>query len=141
MKLASQGGLAVDLATDGRVTVGLDLEDWFGPGRPALPVSIGEPVTVLDELGVATSVTVVDDDVRCSVRVYVDDPLVVFRSEATNDLSGLATGAFDQPSVEWPTFQPANRTARTPSNLRALVFQHCEFALPSNAGPSLDDWF
>jgi hypothetical protein len=25
--------------------------------------------------------------------------------------------------------------------LRALVFQHCEFGLPSTAGPSLDGWF
>ena len=142
MKLASQAGLAVELAADGTVTVGLDLEDWFGPGRPSLPVSIDEPVTASDELGVSTSVIVVDGDVRCSVRVYLDAPLVVFRCEATGDLSGLATGTFDQPAVEWPRFHPADRaSARAPSKLRALVFQHCEFALPSNAGPALDGWF
>jgi hypothetical protein len=142
VKLASLGGLAVELAADGSVTVGLDLEDWFGPGRPSLPVSVGEPVTTDDDLGASTSVIVVDEDVRCSVRAYLETPLVVFRCEATRELSGLRTGAFDQPAVEWPTFRPADRgSAHAPSNLRALVFQHCEFALPSNAGPNLDGWF
>jgi hypothetical protein len=142
VKLTSLGGLAVELAADGSVTVGLGLEDWFGPGRPSLPVSIGEPVTTDDDLGVSTSVIVVDDEVRCSVRAYLDAPLVVFRCQAARELSGLGTGAFDQPAVEWPTFRPADRAgAPAPLNLRALVFQHCEFALPSNAGPTLDGWF
>ena len=136
MKLASQAGLAVELAADGTVTVGLDLEDWFGPGRPSLPVSIDEPVTAPDELGVSTSVIVVDGDVRCSVRAYLDAPLVVFRCEATRDLSGLATGTFDQPAVEWPRFHPADRaSARAPSKLRALVFQHTA-SLPFRATPA-----
>ena len=79
---------------------------------------------------------------RCSVRAYSDRPLLIFRCEATNDLIGIATGAFDQPSVAWPTFTPTERAENeTPIGLRALVFQHCEFALPSNAGPSLDGWF
>jgi hypothetical protein len=142
MNLMSLGGLAVEFAADGSVTVGLDQEDWFGPGRTSLPVSVGDPVTRVDDLGVATSLLVVDDDVRCSVRAYLDVPLVVFRCEATRELSGLATGAFDRPAVEWPTFWPAERArADSPSNLRALAYQQCEFALPSNAGPSLDGWF
>ena len=142
MKLQSHAGLGVDIAADGSVIVGLDQEDWFGPGHPSLPVSIDQPVTAVDDLGAATSLVVVDGEVRCSVRAYADRPLIVFRCEATRDLVGLATVAFDQPSVEWPTFRPAERSdAKSPANLRALAFQHCEFALPSNAGPSLDDWF
>ena len=142
MKLVSHAGLGVDIAADGSVIVGLDQEDWFGPGRPSLPVSIGQPVKSEDDLGVATSLVVVDGDVRCSVRAYTDLPLIVFRCEATRDLVGFATASFDQPAVEWPAFRPVERSgARSPANLRALVFQHCEFALPSNAGPSLDGWF
>jgi hypothetical protein len=141
MQLNATQGLGVDVAPDGTVTIGLDGEDWFGPGRRATGRS-AEPTTTSDALGVATSVTVVDGDVRCSVRAYADRPLLVFRSEATADLTGLATGAFDQPSVAWPTFTPAERIERAaPDGLRALVFQHCEFGLPSTAGPSLDGWF
>ncbi len=32
MQLTAAGGLAVDVAADGTVTIGLDGEDWFGPG-------------------------------------------------------------------------------------------------------------
>jgi hypothetical protein len=66
----------------------------------------------------------------------------VFRCQATVDLTDITTGAFDRPSVAWPTFTPGERAeGLMPNGLRALVFQHCEFALPSNAGPSLDGWF
>jgi hypothetical protein len=132
----------VDIAADGSVTVGLDQEDWFGPGRASLPVRLGQPMTAVDSLGPSTSVIVVDDQVRCSLRAYVDVPLIAFRCEAMRDLTGLASGAFDQPTLAWPSFRPLERSsALSPANLRALVFQHCEFALPSNAGPSLDGWF
>ncbi len=54
----------------------------------------------------------------------------------------MTTGDFDRPSIAWPTFTPSERAnGATPTALRALVFQHCEFGLPSNAGPSLDNWF
>ena len=142
MRLTAADGLSVDLATDGVVTIGLNGEDWFGPGRPSLPPAVGDPFTVTDDLGAATSVTVVEGAVRCSVRAYAHLPLLVFRCEATTELTDVATGAYDQPSIAWPTFTPALRAAdNTPEGLRALVFQHCEFALPSKAGPSLDDWF
>jgi hypothetical protein len=132
----------VDVAADGTVKIGLNGEDWFGPGRPSHLSTVGEPVAVVDHLGTARSVTVVNGDVHCSVRAYADRALLVFRSEATTDLTGIATGSFDQPSVAWPTFTPADRPEdETLEGLRALVFQHCEFGLPSNAGPTLDGWF
>jgi hypothetical protein len=142
MQLIAAEGLSADIAADGAVKIGFDGEDWFGPGRPARPTLVGEPVKTIDELGAAKSVTIVDGDVRCSVRAYEDRPLLVFRSEATTNLTDIRTEAFDQPSVEWPTFTPSERVeSATPKGLRALVFQHCEFGLPSNAGPSLDGWF
>ena len=133
----------MDLAGDGTLTLGLDGEDWFGPGSCSLPGEVRELSTTADELGTASSAVVVDGDVRCSLRAYADTPLLVFRCEATAELSGLATGAFEMPAVAWPSFDdPAARdSARTPPGLRALVFQQCEFALPSNAGPALDGWF
>jgi hypothetical protein len=142
MHLTAADGLSVDVAPDGTVKVGIDGEDWFGRGRPSLLPSIGEPVTVVDQLGSARSLVVVDGHVRCSVRAYVDRPLLVFRCEATTDLTDMTSDSFDHPTVAWPTFTPNERAdGDTPQDLRALVFQHCEFALPSNAGASLDDWF
>jgi hypothetical protein len=142
VQLTSQRGLAVEVAADATVTVGLDQEDWFGPGRCSRPTSLGERVTAGDSAGLYTSVQVADGDVQCSVRAYADLPLVVFSCLANRDIEGLATGTFDQPSVAWPTFDPASRSLeRQPPGLRALVFQHCEFGLPSTAGPSLDGWF
>jgi hypothetical protein len=142
MQLNAAEGLAVDVAPDGTITIGIDGEDWFGPGRPSRPANVGEPTATTDELGGATSVAVVDGDVRCSVRAYAERSLLVLRCEAAADLADLATGAFDRPSVAWPTFLPAERADGTaPDGLRALVFQHCEFGLPSTAGPSLDGWF
>jgi hypothetical protein len=142
MQLSAAEGLCVEVAADGTVKIGLNGEDWFGPGRSSLPPTVSEPVTAIDGLGAHMSVTVVDGDVRCSVRAYGERPLLVFRSEATADLSDITTGQFDRPSIAWPTFTPAERAeGQVPKGLRALVFQHCEFALPSTAGPSLDDWF
>jgi hypothetical protein len=141
MRLTSTDGLSVEVGDDGTVTIGLDGEDWFGPGRPSLPPNLGEPFATTDDLGTATSLRVVDGEVRCTVRAYEERPLLVFRCEATADVTGISSGEFDRPSVAWPTFTPSERTGSVPKGLRALVFQHCEFALPSNAGPSLDDWF
>ena len=135
MLLTAADGLSVDIAADGTVKVGLDGEDWFGPGRPSRPPGVCEPVTTVSQLGAATSVTVVDNDVRCSVRAYSDHPLLVFRCEATADLTDITTAAFDQPSVAWPTFTPGERAqADTPIGLRALVFRRCEFRLSDQRG-------
>lgn len=104
--------------------------------------AIGEPIRSSDDLGEHSEVTVVDGPVRCSVRVYDDRKLVVFRTEATTDLTDLATGSFDQPSVGWPVFTPGEREpGAAPDGLKAVAFQHCEFGLPSTAGPDLDGFF
>ena len=131
MRLTAADGLSVDVASDGTVTVGLDGEDWFGPGRPSLPASVGEPATAIDELGDAMSVTVVEGDVRCSVRVYDTRPLLVFRCEATTDLADIATGAFDRPlshgQLSHQTKEPkaTHRTAcaRSSSNTASSRFR------------------
>lgn len=135
--------LSIHIADDGTVRVGWGEPDWFGPGRPTRSAAVAEAVDVFDALGDARDVVVVDDGtVRCSVRAYVDRALVVFRTEATADLDGLATGAFDQPCVGWPIFTPSQRLDEgAPDRLRALVFQHCEFGLPSNSDSSLDNFF
>ena len=112
MRLPTATDLLVDVAEDGTVRMGWGEGDWFGPGRPTRAASVGEPTAVADDLGGATEVTVVDDgNIRCSVRLYDDRPLVVFRTEALADVDSLATGAFDQPSVGWPVFTPSDRAA------------------------------
>ncbi|MEO5898900.1 MAG: hypothetical protein ABIR68_02070 [Ilumatobacteraceae bacterium] len=104
---------------------------------------------VEDDLGHATTITVndrgaaaVEHDVVCSVRAYAERPLMVFTIEATSDISGLATGHYDEPSVGWPVFTPSERRAGgVPSGTRALVFQASEFGFPSGAGTDLDRFF
>lgn len=150
MRLEGSTGLTIDLAEDGSVRIGHGGGDWFGPGRFRLPDSSGhramvaptQAVTSEDDLGTASMVVVADGDVRATVRVCTERPLAVFRLEARKDLSGLATGAFDQPACAWPELTPADRDVDgTPDGLRSLVYQHCEFALPSTAGPEMDGFF
>jgi hypothetical protein len=120
MVVEAHGGLAVDIDDEGVHRIRWGEADWLGPATiPAVP-----------------------EGVRCSVRADDELPMVVFTIEATADLTGLATGAFDQPSVGWPVFTPAGRLpGGTPDGLRAVAFQHCEFALPSPAGADLDGFF
>ena len=146
MRVEAAGGLGVDIAGDGTVRIGWGEPDWFGPGRTTRAVAPEAARTALevdDDLGAATEVTVVDDGrVRCSVRAYRERPVLVFRTEALAAVDGLATGAFDQPSVGWPILTPGERAdGGAPDGMRALVFQHCEFGLPSNAGADLDGFF
>lgn len=142
MRLDAGGRLNLDVSELGEVRLGWDEADWCGPGTVSRPVEVGAAQTGDDWLGRFTGVVVADGDVRCSVRAYEDRPLVVFRCEARADLAGLATGAFDQPAVAWPTFTPSQRLpGGWPDGLRALVYQHCEFALPSVVGAELDGFF
>lgn len=142
MRLTAAGGLTVEVEPDGTVHVGMDGGDWFGPGTCDRPTTPGAPAPFADELGVGTRVVVADGDVRCAVSAYHDRPMAVFETEATRDLTDLATGAFDRPSVGWPVFTPSERhTDTTPDGLRSIVFQHCEFALPATSGPDLDGFF
>lgn len=152
MQLRAGDDLVVEVDDDGTTRIGRgDATDWFGPGRP-LGVAAGasatthgpirEPVHAIDDLGEHLAVVVTDGDVRCSIRAYADLPMVVFGTEATVDLAGLATGSYDRPGVGWPVFTPADRHENgAPDGLRALAFQHCEFGLPSTAGPDLDGFF
>lgn len=152
MRLDGLRGLTIDIEPSGTVRIGIDGGDWFGPGvfrfgghdaagveRAIAPT---EPVEITDACGTATEVVVADGAVRASIRVSHDRPFAVFRIEARTDLTGLATGAFDRPVCSWPEFTPsARRTDSTTETLRALVYQHCEFALPSPAGPEMDGFF
>lgn len=144
MLLEAANGLGVDVSDGGTVRIGWGEPDWFGPGS-ATQLPSGSPAGSTgwaDDLGEAHALVVVNGPVRCSVRAYDVRPMLVFRSEATTDLPGLATGAFDEPSVGWPVFTPAERLAGgVPEGTRAVVFQHCEFGLPSQAGPDLDGFF
>ncbi len=151
MILEAASGLTVDVAEDGTARIGWGEPDWFGPGAATGATSGHGAMTGhgaatetawTDDLGSARSVVVADGPVRCSVRAYVERPMLVFRIEATADLADLATGAFDQPSVGWPVFTPASRRdGGVADGTRALVFQHCEFGLPSQAGADLDGFF
>lgn len=144
--LEASAGLAADLAPDGTVRVRWREPDWFGPGTCTRPPGAAAPppasTTLIDDLGNAHQIVVADGDVRCSVRAYLDRPLLVFRIEATTDLTGLASDAFDQPAVGWPVFTPGARAdGGVADGARAVAFQHCEFGLPAYARADLDGFF
>lgn len=136
---------------DGAVHLEWGESDWFGPGRAILR-DIGADTTNTSpdpvagpaphHLGPARRVVVHDGDIRLSVWALDELPVVVFRTEATIDLVGIATGTFDQPAVGWPVFTPAERLdGGVDPAARALAFQCCEFAFPAGAGASLDGFF
>lgn len=144
MRLDAAGGLGIRIDDDGSVRIGIDGLDVLGRGDPSTNVATPPaiPIEVTDDLGHAQQVVVDDAAVRRSVRAYVDRPLIVLRAEATKKLTDLATGAFDQPSVAWPTFAPADREPGVePGGLTGVVFQHCEFGLPATVDASLDGFF
>jgi hypothetical protein len=120
------GGPYADVDSDGAVRIGWVASgadgpgrtghDWFGPGRAHGP-----------------------DGVECTVRA--EDDHLVFRIEALDDLEGLATGQFENPSVGWPVFTPSERSVDgIDPDARALAFLGCEFALPTRARADLDGW-
>lgn len=142
MRLAAQH-LVVTL-DEGTVRIGTtDHDDWFGPGAGPDGGSIGESTTVAHDLGQAAAVVVGDDGrVRRTVLAVHDEAILVLRSEALVDLDGTATGAYDQPSMAWPVFTPAERhEGGVPAGLQALAYQHCEFGLPSVSGDGFDGFF
>ena len=129
--------------TTARSRVGRDEADWFGPGAPTRPVVVGDPVEVVDDLGPATSVTVVDGDMRCSVRAYPERSMVVFRTDrahrrrrpghgrlrpAVGRVAGLHPGGTGR---RW---RPRRTCGPWPSSTASS-------ACPSNAGADLDGFF
>ncbi|HVX18229.1 MAG TPA: hypothetical protein VHA73_09365 [Acidimicrobiales bacterium] len=142
MRLEAHGGLAATVE-DGLLRIGWGAPDWFGPGRAAHPLVPDDPVEMADDLGGATSSVVFDDGaVRLALRAYHDRAVLVLRAQARRDLDGLATGAFDRPSVPWPVFSPGERVeGGAPPGVQALAYQHCEFGLPAVSGPDLDGFF
>ncbi len=144
--LEAAQGLAV--VSDGgalRVTWG-DGEDWLGPldllAPDAVPLAPAQRFEGLDELGAYSGVELgaraSKSGILASVRAYDETPLLVLRLEAERPLGSLASGRFDRPRVAW-RFRP--RAAAPPAGTRAFGHQYTEFALPTAAGPALDDFF
>ena len=77
---------------------------------------------------------VVVDGVESSVDVH-DDRLTVLTLRATRELTGVATGAFVEPSNYW-TFTPT-----APEGSVGFGFQYTEFAMPTITDGSLQGWF
>ena len=77
-----------------------------------------------------------------NARAYRDDPLLVFRSEAAQELTGLATGELAHPALSWPCFSPAQRGAGgVPAGTRGFGHQFTEFAFPTFSDASLAAFF
>ncbi len=113
-------GLRATVDDDGTVRVAWrGHDDWFGPVTPPE-----------------------HDGIRASVRA--DDagrPLLVFRLEATTDLTGLASGTFAEPNLSWPHFRPADRAdGGVPEGTTAFGHQYAEFAFPTSTDAGLARW-
>lgn len=113
------GGLRATIGSDGALRIGWgEHDDWFGPSAwPEHPT------------------------VRCTVRADEARPVLVFRIEATTDLTGIATGAFTEPAVAWPHFRPRNRApGGVPDATTAFGYQYSEFAFPTQTDAGLAGW-
>lgn len=136
MRITAANGLTARIDGEGDVRIEWGETDWFGPAR----LTVAGAPTAFD--GDHVEFTVGGGTVVASVHADDEVPMLVFRLEATADLDGIATGAFDVPSIGWPSFTPAEREADgVDPSARALVYQGCEFAFPTGADISLDRFF
>ena len=128
MRVTTSSGLVASI--DGsQLRIGWGEPDWLGPGT-ALGGAAGEPWS---------GASLRDGETEWSVEV-VDD-VIVLRVARSQAAVGLSTGEFAVPSYGF-AFEPRQRQpGGAPSGLVAFGFQYTEFALPTRAGPDLDDWF
>jgi hypothetical protein len=115
MRVEGSTGLvaAVEGAT---VRVGWGEPDWLGPGAALLGVDADSTITA------------------------EDDALVLTLSHREGS-TGIGSGVFETPTVGLG-FEPNARVdGGCPEGMVAFGFQYTEFALPTRAGPALDDWF
>lgn len=115
MRVEGSTGLAA--ALDGAsVRIGWREPDWLGPGSP-LPAA-----------GVEWSIT-------------SEDEVLLLTLTHAGGATGIGTGAFASPAVG-VAFEPTSRIdGGCPEGMVAFGFQYTEFALPTRAGPDLDNWF
>lgn len=115
MRVEGSSGLAAEI--DGAtVRIGWREPDWIGPGS-MLPAS-----------GVEWAITAEDD-------------ILVLTVSHADGATGIGSGTFASPSVGM-AFDPRSRLDDgCPEGMVAFGFQYTEFALPTRAGPALDDWF
>jgi hypothetical protein len=150
--LEAAGGLRFALFDDGHARIGWGEPDWLGPVALALekeapPALRGwEPFSGEDDLGpfrgLALGFSPLPWPVRASVRAYTDQPVLVFRSEATDELVGLATGELTRPALVWPWLSPGRRDpGGAPPGARGFGHQLTEFSFPTLSGDRLADFF
>lgn len=144
LSLKAGGGLTLRL--DQRLGIQWQEADWFGPIRFSLhrggtwlsPLENGSSLVApvvrdgRDDLGSFREWSWPAQPIMASVRAYADEPLLIFRLEASTDLpSDVATENVAQPSVVWPECALAERVAGgLPEGTRSYAHQHSEFALP-----------
>ncbi|HTO55265.1 MAG TPA: hypothetical protein VMR50_17915, partial [Myxococcota bacterium] len=153
MRLEAGGGLELVASSDGAWHVVWGERDWLGPVR----ARVAHAGVVASELLPGTRAQGSDDlgeferlelalkssplAVALSVRAYRERPLLVFRLEALESLSGFGTGAMDDVSVAFPWFVPAARApGGVPQGARSFGHQYTQFALPVTAGAELSDF-
>ena len=152
---AAAGGLAARISERGVTISYAGHDDWFGPAelqRAGAAVGLGPGTTIegVDDLGAwrATAWLGVgraehpSGRLDASVCAYDDEPILVFSLRAPAGITeALATGTFEQPSVAWPAFHPSRRApGGAPADVSSFGYQYMEFALPTAAGPNMEDW-
>jgi hypothetical protein len=108
-------GLTAEIDDD-RIRIGWSEPDWLGPGVPLSSA-----------------------DVEWSVDAQ-DDALVLTLT-CPAGATGIGSGTFADPRVGLSFDPRERRDGGCPDDLVAFGFQYTEFALPTRAGPDLDDWF
>lgn len=161
-RLESADGLTLTAERDGQLRVRWQGADWLGPVRAfsagqgdnpknpdagaTLAMDIVDENNGADDLGPFTawelSCAAVSLPVTTSVRAYRDQPLLVFRAEATRVIEDLVarvgSPTFERPSLAWPAAVPiAREPAGLSGHARAFGYQYTEFAYPAVSDASL----
>jgi hypothetical protein len=150
--LVAADGLRFALFDDGQARVAWGEPDWLGPIALALEKGAApalqrwEPFDGEDDLGRFRGLELrfapLPFAVATSVRAYTDRPVLVFRSQAREELAGLATGELARPALAWPWLQPGRRGAGgAPVGARGFGHQFTEFSFPTLSGDTLADFF
>ena len=143
-RLEAADALALTFEADG-ARLSWRHADWLGPigvswrGESRLAPEHTSAFEGSDDLGPYRGLELrwpdLADAPRTQVRAYRSRPLLVFRSEATRPLRGIASGRLDEPVLAWPHFRPTGRRAGgLPGDATAFGYAYTEFGLPTFSG-------
>jgi hypothetical protein len=135
--MVQAGPLEIRVGDDGRLRLGWNEPDWFGP----IGVS-GVGVMPSEWRPTADGALHMDCGwLRAGVRALADEPVVLLSLTALEGTPKLATEAgFDEPCVAFDLAPEARAPNGAPAAVHAFGHQYMQFALPVFSDASMQRW-